>query len=228
MESFVDYVQVYLGGNAIITKKDGVVNIQIPPYEKCYTYKTIVPVAVGKKVKAPVGKSNNIMEGIVTRIGIKEEDLGFPADLCKEVTIVEEEVIKFEKLNDEAILPVRATEASAGYDIHTIEDGILNPGDRKIFKTGLAIKLPKEYYAAVVSKSGRTIKEGLIVANAPGIVDADYYPNEIGIILYNIGTQTIKVEKGSKVAQIIIHKYYKVEDDVATESRNGGFGSTGV
>ena len=103
--------------------------------------------------------------------------------------------IKFKKLNDKAIIPEYKTEGAAGFDINVLLDKdseILKKGEVKLFKTGLAIALPDGYEAQVRSRSGLSLKNGVIVLNAPGTIDSDYR-GEIGIIMTNCGQEDFVV-----------------------------------
>lgn len=144
-------------------------------------------------------------------------------------------IIKFKKLNENAIIPEYKTDLSAGFDLNVLlEEGeyILKKGEIKLFKTGLAMSLPKGYEAQVRSRSGLSLKNGVIVLNAPGTIDADYR-GEVGIILMNCGSEDYKVENGARIAQMVIAKYEKADIEIVdeldeTDRGTGGFGSTGV
>lgn len=144
-------------------------------------------------------------------------------------------LIKFKKLNEKAIIPEYKTSGSAGFDLQVLLDNekeIIKKGEIKLFKTGLAMSLPNGYEAQVRSRSGLSLKNGIIVLNAPGTVDSDYR-GEIGIIAMNCGNEDFVVENGMRLAQMIISKYEKAEIEVVdnldeTERNSGGFGSTGV
>ena len=143
-------------------------------------------------------------------------------------------IIKFKKLNKNAIIPEYKTDLSAGFDLNVLlEEGeyILKKEEIKLFKTGLAMSLPKGYEAQIRSRSGLSLKNGVIVLNSPGTVDADYR-GEIGIILMNCGSEDYKIENGDRIAQMVIAKYEKADIEIVdeldeTERGNGGFGSTG-
>lgn len=144
--------------------------------------------------------------------------------------------IKFKKLNENAIVPEYKTVGAAGFDLNVLlEDGetyILKKGEIKLFKTGLAMALPEGYEAQVRSRSGLSLKNGVIVLNAPGTIDSDYR-GEIGVILMNCGNDDYIVENGARIAQIVIAKYEKAEIEIVdeleeTERGAGGFGSTGT
>ena len=131
-------------------------------------------------------------------------------------------------------LPTYATEQSAGMDLTAaLEEAIeIGPGERMLIPTGLTIELPEGYEAQIRPRSGLALKHGVTVLNSPGTVDADYR-GEIGVILANLGQQEFTVERGMRIAQMVIAQHAKVEWEVAdelseTERGKGGFGSTGI
>ena len=109
-------------------------------------------------------------------------------------------------------LPHYETNSSAGMDLKAFIDEpiILNSLERKIIKTGLYISLPKGFEAQVRSRSGLSIKHGLCVLNSPGTIDADYR-GEIKIILSNLSRISFKVNKGDRIAQMIIAPYERID-----------------
>ncbi len=130
-------------------------------------------------------------------------------------------------------LPTYATEQSAGMDLTAaLEEAIeIAPGERMLIPTGLKIELPEGYEAQVRPRSGLALKHGVTVLNSPGTIDADYR-GEIGVILANLGQQEFTVERGMRIAQMVIAQHATVEWEVAdelseTERGLGGFGSTG-
>jgi dUTP pyrophosphatase len=131
-------------------------------------------------------------------------------------------------------LPTYATEQSAGMDLTAaLEEAVeIEPGDRLLIPTGLSIALPKGYEAQVRPRSGLALKHGITVLNTPGTIDADYR-GEIGVILINHGKEPFTVERGMRIAQMVIERHAIVEWDVAenleeTDRGAGGFGSTGT
>jgi len=131
-------------------------------------------------------------------------------------------------------LPTYATEQSAGMDLTAaIEEAIeLGAGDRMLIPTGLSIALPEGYEAQIRPRSGLALKHGITVLNSPGTIDADYR-GEIGVILANMGKSDFTVERGMRIAQMVIAKHETVQWDVVetlekTERGAGGFGSTGT
>ncbi|MFQ5533809.1 MAG: dUTP diphosphatase [Sphingomonadales bacterium] len=133
-------------------------------------------------------------------------------------------------------LPAYATAQSAGMDIAAaMEDGapiIMAPGDRAAVPTALAIALPAGYEAQVRPRSGLALKHGITVLNAPGTIDADYR-GEIKVILINHGREPFTVERGLRIAQLVIAPVSQIAwvevDELARSGRGaGGFGSTGL
>lgn len=132
-------------------------------------------------------------------------------------------------------LPVRKTANSAGYDVEAAEDTIIptfKPGQKPtLVKTGLkAYCEPDEFYM-LCNRSSNPGKRGLVMANSVGIIDSDYYENEDNdghfmFAFYNFFDHDIEIKKGDVIGQAIFMKYLKVDDDNATGTRKGGFGST--
>lgn len=129
-------------------------------------------------------------------------------------------------------LPKYATELSSGMDLRANDRVTLNPGERRIIRTGLHIQLPQGYEGQVRGRSGLAIKHGIAVLNAPGTIDADY-TGEIGVILANLGSEVFEIAVGDRIAQLVISPVAKVElvtvsrlDE--TERGDGGYGHSGV
>lgn len=142
--------------------------------------------------------------------------------------------INIKRLHPNAIPPKYAhgSEEDAGMDLFSIESGVLQPGEYRLFKTGIAIALPSGYMAKVAPRSGLALKYGVTVLNAEGTVDSGYR-GDVGVILINHGKEPFEVNKGDRIAQMIVEKYEQVEWNVVSDlddtSRNdGGFGSSGV
>jgi dUTP pyrophosphatase len=138
-------------------------------------------------------------------------------------------------LNDENIaLPSYATPGSAGLDLRSSSKDpiIINPNERILVPTGIAIELPQGYEAQIRSRSGLAFKNGVVVINAPGTIDSDYR-GEIKVILGNLSNEKFTINFGDKIAQMIIAKHeivnlVMVNDLTNTQRQNGGFGSTGI
>lgn len=131
-------------------------------------------------------------------------------------------------------LPDYATAESAGMDLLAAVDAdlVLTPGARALVPTGIAIALPPGTEAQVRPRSGLALKHGITCLNAPGTIDADYR-GEIGVILINHGTEPFTVNRGMRVAQLVIAEvrratWREVEDLDESARGDGGFGSTGL
>jgi dUTP pyrophosphatase len=129
--------------------------------------------------------------------------------------------------------PEYATDQSAGLDLSAALDApvILNPGERYLVPTGMSMALPEGYEAQVRPRSGLALKHGITVLNSPGTIDADYR-GEIKAILINHGTEPFIIERGMRVAQLIVAPFSRVEwqerEGDMGDGRGGGFGSTGL
>ena len=130
-------------------------------------------------------------------------------------------------------LPAYATNDSAGLDLLAAIAApvTLQPGERRLIPTGIAIALPAGTEAQVRPRSGLALKHGITVLNAPGTIDADYR-GEVGVVLINHGDQPFVIERGSRIAQMVVASYarvaWTVSADLEASARGaGGFGSTG-
>lgn len=125
-------------------------------------------------------------------------------------------------------LPKRATVGSAGYDIYSVTDFHIEPGEFVKVPTGIRVSLDSDKFLMIVPRSGLGFKYGTYLSNTAGIIDRDYYfsDNE-GHIWVKMGTEKpVDIHKGDAICQGIICNFYKTSDDDTTELRNGGFGST--
>jgi len=130
-------------------------------------------------------------------------------------------------------LPAYATAGSAGCDLMAAvgEAVTLAPGQRRLIPTGLAIALPEGWEAQIRPRSGLALKNGITCLNTPGTIDADYR-GEVGVILANLGEEAFTVERGMRIAQMVIApvfqaRFERVEELDETARGAGGFGSTG-
>ena len=132
-------------------------------------------------------------------------------------------------------LPAYETSGSAGMDLRAAlpeaEPVILAPGERKLIPTGLKIALEPGYEAQVRPRSGLALKHGVTCLNSPGTIDSDYR-GEVGVILINHGQIAFEINRGERIAQLVIASYAQavmaeVEALDETARGAGGFGSTG-
>lgn len=131
-------------------------------------------------------------------------------------------------------LPEYETKGSAGVDLQAnVEDAIvLKPMERALVPTGLFIELPEGYEAQVRARSGLAIRNGISLVNGIGTIDSDYR-GEIKVILINLGAEDFTINKGDRIAQMVIIKHERadfvlVEELNETDRGQGGFGHTGV
>ena len=137
------------------------------------------------------------------------------------------------RLRPDAVVPRYMTDAAAGLDlVAAIDDPVtLAPGARAAVGTGLALAIPEGWEGQVRPRSGLAREHGVTVVNAPGTIDADYR-GEVRVILANLGDQPFIVERGRRIAQLVVAPVARLEwTEVATLSTTrrgaGGFGSTG-
>jgi dUTP pyrophosphatase len=140
--------------------------------------------------------------------------------------------IRLNKLSPDATLPEYAhgSAEDAAMDLRSIATVVLAPGIPQAVPTGIAIELPSGYEAQVRPRSGLALKHAIIVANSPGTIDPGYR-GEIRVILLNAGASDYKIEKGDRIAQLVIARYEAVEWEEGELNESvrgaGGFGSSG-
>ena len=130
-------------------------------------------------------------------------------------------------------LPSYATPGAAGCDLRAAVEAPLTlaPGGRALVPTGIAIAVPEGYEGQVRMRSGLALKKGLILPNAPGTVDSDYR-GEVRVIVANLGAEPVTIERGDRIAQLVIAPVARARFERAdalpeTGRGGGGFGSTG-
>jgi dUTP diphosphatase len=128
-------------------------------------------------------------------------------------------------------IPSPATPGSAGYDLASAEDGDLAPLERRLFRTGFSIAVPDGYECQLRPRSGLALRHGITLPNTPATIDSDYR-GELMVALVNLGTETFRVTKGMRIAQMIIARvervtFRPVEVLPPTARGTGGFGSSG-
>ena len=128
-------------------------------------------------------------------------------------------------------LPVYATEGAAGMDVVSAEDVTIAPGARHPVPTGLSMAIPQGYEIQVRPRSGLAFKHGITVPNTPGTIDSDYR-GELKVLLINHGSDAFSIQRGDRVAQLILAPvvqaaWDEVDELDGTERGAGGFGSTG-
>jgi len=129
-------------------------------------------------------------------------------------------------------LPTRQTPQSAGLDLHAKISTTIKKGERALVPTGIRLALPFGYEAQVRPRSGLALKHGITVLNAPGTVDADYR-GELSVLLINLGDEDFAIQRGNRIAQMVIAKvemcdFVEVDELPNTTRGEGGYGSTGA
>lgn len=140
--------------------------------------------------------------------------------------------VKIKKMSESAIIPTTGSKKASGYDLYSDEEADITPGTTVKVKTGIAIAIPDGYFGAIYARSGMATKRGLRPANCVGVCDPDYRGEYI-VALYNDSSETQHIDKGDRIAQLVVMPFLSIEfeetdalDD--TERGAGGFGSTGT
>ncbi|MBI2576079.1 dUTP diphosphatase [Candidatus Woesearchaeota archaeon] len=138
-------------------------------------------------------------------------------------------LLKIKKIHDRAILPRYAHEGDAGLDLCSVENAALPPGEKKLIPTGISIQIPEGHVGLIWDRSGFAAMHGL--HTLAGVVDSGYR-GEIKVVLINLGKETMQIQEGMRIAQLLIQPIVSVEvaetDQLdPTKRGEGGFGSTG-
>lgn len=140
--------------------------------------------------------------------------------------------IEVRLLAPEARLPHRAHAGDAGADLHAAEAVVIPPGERRDVGTGLALAIPEGYAGLVHARSGLAFRHGIMVTNAPGLIDSEYR-GELRVSLFNSGAEPFTVAVGDRIAQLVVQAvelpaFVAVDSLEETGRGTGGFGSTGL
>lgn len=137
--------------------------------------------------------------------------------------------VKFKKLSDTATIPTRGTPQSAGLDLVADEKAVLRPGKYQLIQTNIAVELPEGTVGMIRPRSGLAVKYG--IDTLAGVIDADFR-NSVGVVLINHGRERYDINKGDRIAQLLIQPVEMLEpievDVLDTTERTGGWGSTGA
>lgn len=136
------------------------------------------------------------------------------------------------RLDPQMPLLQRAQPGDAGVDLRAAESVKLDPGERALVGTGIAVAVPTGYAGFVQPRSGNAIKKGLGLLNSPGLVDSGYR-GELKVIVINLSSEPLAIERGDRIAQLVVLPvppvlYEQVDQLPDSERGTGGFGSTGV
>lgn len=136
--------------------------------------------------------------------------------------------IKFKKLSASAVVPTKAHQSDAGFDLASVEDITIESNSRHAIDTGIAVEVPLGYYGMVLGRSGNTMRKGLV--GQTGIIDTGYY-DSIKVMAFNTTDEPIQINIGDRVGQLLIVPHLMCdfeEGDFTADNRGGGFGSTGM
>ena len=139
--------------------------------------------------------------------------------------------MRYVKLDDRAITPTYGSTDAAGADLYALDSAVIFSGETKLIHTGIAVEIPHGYVGLIYARSGLATKRGLAPANKVGVIDSDYR-GELMVSLYNQSGKTESINRGERIAQLVITPFLQVEyelsDDLSSSERGaGGFGSTG-
>lgn len=141
--------------------------------------------------------------------------------------------VPIKRLDPSVELPTYAYTGDAGLDLRSNEDLVLAPHERRLIATGLAVAIPEGYAGFVQPRSGLALREGLSMANTPGLIDS-HYRGELKVCAVNLDNEkSIHIERGERIAQLVIQRVpivhlIEVDELDETDRGAGGFGSSGV
>ena len=201
-----------------------------------------IPDLTPAAIAAERDENKQFIEEICSEPGLSESKKEFIQILFGGIADIHEQLIesnrtrievKIVKLNPDAIIPTYAHATDAGADVAAVEETKIEPGETKIVKAGIAVAIPAGYEIQIRPRSGLSVKTKLRIPNAPGTIDTEYR-GEIGVPICNTGDVPYVIEKGMKVAQMLIaptpmikwNEVATVEELGATSRGEGGFGST--
>lgn len=139
--------------------------------------------------------------------------------------------MKVKRLYEDALLPTKATEGSAAFDLYAYTEAPLEPCETFKYKTGIALEIPEGRVGLIFPRSGLSTKFGIRLSNCVGVIDSDYR-GEIIVALHNDGDESYMINRGDRIAQLMIVDIPKIGiEEVAelsdTKRGIGGFGSSG-
>lgn len=141
--------------------------------------------------------------------------------------------LRITRLDASVELPSYAYEGDAGLDLRASEEVILQPFERRLISTGIAIAIPEGYAGFVQPRSGMALKRGLSMANTPGLIDS-HYRGELKVLAINLDAhEPIHISRGERIAQLVIQRtpcvqLVEVDELDETDRGSGGFGSSGA
>jgi dUTP pyrophosphatase len=141
--------------------------------------------------------------------------------------------LPFKRLDPGAALPERAHPGDAGLDLRSVVDVDVGPGERAMIPTGVSVAIPEGHAGLVLPRSGLASRQGLTLANAPGLIDAGYRGEIVCAVMNLDRSEPVTIAKGDRIAQLVIVALPEVEpawvQELPPSTRGeGGFGSTGM
>ena len=141
--------------------------------------------------------------------------------------------VAVQRLRDDAVVPTQAYRGDAGLDLSTCERVVIAPGERAVVGTGVAVAIPEGHAGLVLPRSGLASKQGLTLANAPGLIDAGYRGEVICSVVNLDRDEAVEIRAGDRIAQLVVIAVPPVaptwaEDLPESKRGEGGFGSTGT
>jgi dUTP pyrophosphatase len=138
--------------------------------------------------------------------------------------------LKVRRLSDLSFLPKRGTLFSAGLDLFSPVDSVIQPNQRVLIKLDISIELNNGTFGHILPRSGLALKNGIHIG--AGVIDSDYRGN-VGVLLFNLSSEPFYIKRGDRIAQLVIKRYEIVEPEEIFENSDtnrgsGGFGSTGI
>ena len=134
------------------------------------------------------------------------------------------------RLHPDARIPTAAYASDAGLDLSSVEDAVLQPGERRMVATGLAVAIPEGHAGFVQPRSGLAHKHGIAVVNSPGLIDAGYR-GELRVVLLNTGREPFEIRRGDRIAQLVVLRLPEIDVQEVDELPDSvraprGFGAT--
>ena len=141
--------------------------------------------------------------------------------------------ISFKRIHPDGQIPTYAKENDAGADLTSVVKVVINPGERYLVPTGIAIALPNGYVGLVHPRSGLALKHGISIVNTPGTIDAGYRGEIMVTIINHDLTNPFQIEVGDRIAQLVIQQvehatFEEVESLPESDRGSSGFGSSGI
>lgn len=139
--------------------------------------------------------------------------------------------VRVKRLNPDAKIPKAAKKGDVAFDLYSVIDYEIKPGERYAIPTGIALEIPIGYEGQVRPRSGLALRAGLTVLNTPGTIDSGYR-GEVKTIIINLGDTPFQITKGMRISQLAIRpvpdvEFVEVDELSDTDRGEGGFGSTG-